>query len=470
MNINFFESIIKEHIINTYNKSPTIEKLDFKSFFWHSDYKEDNIFIAIKGVNTDGNFFIPEAIKNGYKVIISDHINYIDKYKDEYKHIYFIYVNSIQVVLDEFASYGINNYYGKKISITGSAGKTTTTYLLNNVLKNFTSVTSTDKYNSQYYLRRLLFHLFDASSEFLITELSSDGLGMIDNYSKIIKPDYSIITSIGNAHIEDFKSLENIIKEKTSIIPYTFHKVFIPIEYKDLIINEDNVKNHLNKIVFVENNFKVIENNITSFVEFQLTNKDKIIINNSNFHGNHNYSNMNLILHLLDEIGFLNENKNIENVIKTFENLTPFPGRGNTIKVNKNNFDFEIICEYHNSNSLSFMAALKNIKTPTLVIMGFMYSLGEESDEKHHELLNIMENHPYIKYILTYDKNIYKLNLDAYEKILIKNLKSHENFNNILMDLLNKLKSENINNIFVKGSRSSKLELVIKDILDICQK
>ena len=100
--------------------------------------------------------------------------------------------------------------------------------------------------------------------------------------------------------------------------------------------------------------------------------------------------------------------------------------------------------------------------------MGFMHSLGEDSDTRHYELLDNMENHPYIKYILTYDKNIYKLNLGKYKKIVIKNLETHEDFTNILKSLLKQIKNEGIYSIFMKGSRSSKLELVIKDILHIC--
>lgn len=466
MKINFFENIISKHIINTYNKSSIIENLDLKSFFWHSFNNEgpshQYIFFAIVGNVNDGNIFIPKAIENGYKIIVSDSLSSIEKYKNIYENVYFICVNSIQALLDDLAVYGINNYYGKKIAITGSAGKTTTTYLLNNILKNFSKVTCTDKYNSQYYLRRLLFHLFEVSSDFLITELSSDHIGMIENYSRIIKPDYSIITSFGNAHIEDFKSIENIIKEKTSIIPHTVNKVFIPAEYRDLIINEENVKNYLYKIEFVENNFIIKENK----VEFKLKDNN-LLIKNSELKGKHNYSNMNLVLNLLEEFQMVNNNKNT--IINTLEHINPFPGRGNIIEINKNNLNYKIICEYHNSNSISFKAALSNISNPTLVIMGFMYDLGNETSEKHYEILNIMEKNPHIKYILAYDKNLYNLDLKQYNKLLIKNLNDYENFNNILKDKIKNMNKENVFNIFIKGSRSSKLELVIKDIFEIIE-
>ena len=466
MNINFFESIIEKHIVITYNKTSIIENLDLKSFFWHSkkNLKDEYIFFAIKGNNTDGNLFIPDAIKNGYKIIISDNISKIEEYKDLYKEIYFIYVNSIQAVLDDLASYGINNYFGKKIAITGSAGKTTTTYILNNLLKNFGTVTTTDKYNSQYYLRRLMFHLFETKNDFFLAELSSDSLGTIEHYGNLIKPDYSIITSIGEAHVKDFLSLKNIIKEKTSLINHTLKKVFIPAIYKDLIINEDNVKNNLHKIVFVEEDYEDMSN---KWIQFKLKEKKTMVLID-NLVGDHNYSNINLVLKLLDEMGLIN-NKTINLIDNTLENLTAFPGRGNRITIDKNNFDFQIICEHHNSNPLSFSAALENISeySNTLVIMGFMYSLGENSDARHYELLNTMKNHPGIKYILTYDKNIYKLNLDKYEKVLIKNLEGHEDFFSILKNLLEKFKNEDIQQIFIKGSRSSKLEDVIKYILDV---
>ena len=42
--------------------------------------------------------------------------------------------------------------------------------------------------------------------------------GEINSLSKIVKPDIAVITNVAEAHIENFKNLLGIAKEKSSII------------------------------------------------------------------------------------------------------------------------------------------------------------------------------------------------------------------------------------------------------------
>ena len=62
--------LLKDYFPNLHKK---YHELIFKGIAFNSkEVKEGYIFFAFKGNNTDGNFFIKDAIKNGSKIIITD--------------------------------------------------------------------------------------------------------------------------------------------------------------------------------------------------------------------------------------------------------------------------------------------------------------------------------------------------------------------------------------------------------------
>ncbi len=92
--------------------------------------KKNALFIAINGVNFNGNDFVEDAFKKGASIAIVDDKRFL-KTKDKR----IIYVkNSIQA-LKKISKSIIRSYQGKIICITGSNGKTSTTNIIASVLK-----------------------------------------------------------------------------------------------------------------------------------------------------------------------------------------------------------------------------------------------------------------------------------------------------------------------------------------------
>ena len=82
------------------------------------------VFVCLKGDNTDGHIFAETAVENGAKVVICE--RELNVCENE------VVVSSTRKALAQIAS----NFYGnahknlKMIAITGTNGKTTTTYMI----------------------------------------------------------------------------------------------------------------------------------------------------------------------------------------------------------------------------------------------------------------------------------------------------------------------------------------------------
>ena len=99
--------------------------------------KENGLFVAIKGFDTDGHEYIKEAIKKGAVAVIAS----IDIDKKLLKEI----MDKVTIILAQDTRYALAicacNFYGnpsrkfKLVGITGTKGKTTTTFMVKRILE-----------------------------------------------------------------------------------------------------------------------------------------------------------------------------------------------------------------------------------------------------------------------------------------------------------------------------------------------
>ena len=92
--------------------------------------KRNDIFFAIKGSNFDGNKFIPNAIKKGCRIIVTD-----KKIKKKYNGILIIYTNNVRKLLAEVSFKIYKNRPKNLIAVTGTNGKSSVSDFYYQILK-----------------------------------------------------------------------------------------------------------------------------------------------------------------------------------------------------------------------------------------------------------------------------------------------------------------------------------------------
>ena len=216
---------LKQHslLVETAN----LEKLEN----WQGKVQTDNrkikpgdIFVCIQGANFDGHNFINSALEKGAALIVCREINKKDipyiKVKDSRKAAAVI---ARTVMLPEKITYTL-------IGITGTNGKTTTSLILYEALRNlgfrcgwigtlgyyiegkkFPSERTTPDIIE---LNEIFAQMIEAKVDYVVMEVSSHSLSLDRIYG--VKFDYCLFSNLGYDHLDFHQTLENYGKAKMS--------------------------------------------------------------------------------------------------------------------------------------------------------------------------------------------------------------------------------------------------------------
>ncbi|MFY0697750.1 MAG: UDP-N-acetylmuramoyl-tripeptide--D-alanyl-D-alanine ligase [Balneola sp.] len=107
----------------------------------------------------------------------------------------------------------------KVIAITGSYGKTSTKFMIRDLLKERFSVCSTPgSYNTPMGICKVINNDLQSHHQILILEMGARYEGNIQELCDIAQPDISVVTNVGVAHLETFGSQEVIAREKGTLV------------------------------------------------------------------------------------------------------------------------------------------------------------------------------------------------------------------------------------------------------------
>ncbi|MCR5414855.1 MAG: hypothetical protein K6F50_09065 [Kiritimatiellae bacterium] len=149
------------------------------------------IFVALKGERTDGRRFIPQALAAGAVGVVEG-------------------TEELAAVARAYR----RRLKAKVIGVTGSAGKTTTKELLKAFLSCVGKVYATEGNHNNHIGLPLTILNCPADMDFLVLEMGSNHPGEIAALCDVAEPDAGLVTNVGTAHLEFFKTPDGIAGEK----------------------------------------------------------------------------------------------------------------------------------------------------------------------------------------------------------------------------------------------------------------
>ena len=259
--------LLKDYFPNLHKK---YHKLTFKGIAFNSkEVREGYIFFAFKGNNTDGNYFIKDAIKNGSKIIITDKLK-ISGWKNN---ILYLNDNNPRHLLAKFSTKIFNKKPNNLIGVTGTNGKSSIAnfyfqILTLNKIKAASIGTlgvtglkvKKNNPNTTFdtiQINKLLKRLKENKIENVILEASSHGLNQ--NRLDGLEFDIGIITNLTRDHLDYHKTYKNYLNSKLIL----FKKLLKKKSYA-IYDNELKISSNLNKIAKLNKIKKVTLGNIKS--------------------------------------------------------------------------------------------------------------------------------------------------------------------------------------------------------------
>lgn len=137
----------------------------------------------------------------------------------------------------------------KRVAITGSYGKTSSKNILNDILNVKYNTYATEKsFNTMNGLMISINNKLDKFTDVFISEMGAFKRGEIKELCELINPEYGILTIIGTAHLESFKTQENIQKAKFELIDSLPSSGVAVLNMDDPYQTKYNIKSDCKKI------------------------------------------------------------------------------------------------------------------------------------------------------------------------------------------------------------------------------
>lgn len=278
---------------------------------------------------------------------------------------------NIEVINEVEMAYRLLPKGVKVVGITGTNGKTTTTTITYNILKNAFGERVVLAGNIGYPLSSVLGKLSEDS--ILVMEISCQQLENMNSF----RPDVAVMTNLSPAHIDFLKSYDNYKRVKAKLFKNQLHNdiAILNTDNNDVLKSTKNIK--ANKKYFSSN--KEIEgcylknNNIYYYGEKVISCDDILIV------GKHNIENCMAAIMVSKEFNVPN---NV--IVKT---ISEFKGVEHRLEY----VDTINGCKYYNdteaTNIKCTQIALSSFNKPTIIFLG-----GLERGQDFNELTPYMKN------------------------------------------------------------------------------
>jgi len=163
------------------------------------------LFAAVAGERSDGHDFAAAAVAAGATAVLATRPVPVPS----------VLVADVPVALAALARFVVDALPAARIAgITGSSGKTSTKDLAAQLTERLgPTIAPAGSYNNEFG-HPLTVLRADASTRYLVLELSARGLGHIAHLCRIAPPRYGVVLNVGHAHAGEFGGLDQVARAK----------------------------------------------------------------------------------------------------------------------------------------------------------------------------------------------------------------------------------------------------------------
>ncbi|ADG40645.1 MULTISPECIES: UDP-N-acetylmuramoyl-tripeptide--D-alanyl-D-alanine ligase [Leuconostoc] len=328
------------------------------------DVKIGDLFVALVA-DSDGHRYLQDALDRGAAAVLVDDNHAISEKLPA------IIVKDTLTALQQLASYYRQQINPKVIAITGSNGKTTTKDMTAAIVSTvFKTFKTPNNFNNEIGVPMTLLSMPE-DTEVLVVELGMDRSGQLTMLSQLVQPDIAIITMIGEAHIEFFKTRANIAKAKLEITNGLKADGVLFIPFDEPLLTQAVI---MQRVVWFGQNIDAVET--------------------ASDHTNFIYKNTRFAIPLIGGYNIMNALAAISAGILLHIDLKKAVQALQTFDLTKNRTErlvtargVILISDVYNSNPTAVAAVLATLKAipaqHKYVVLGDMLELGEQANELH---------------------------------------------------------------------------------------
>lgn len=173
-----------------------------------------DLFVAIKGAKVDGHTFIPTVAQAGaLGVLCTEPVTDVPPH-----FLQFVVPDVCKALIATARARARRQNQTTMIAITGSNGKTSTKEAVATVLEPYAPTLKTyASYNSDLGLPLTVLRL-EPQHRYAVLEMGAERVGELAWLCSIVRPDWSIVTSVGSAHLVSFGDLEAVAMAKRELV------------------------------------------------------------------------------------------------------------------------------------------------------------------------------------------------------------------------------------------------------------
>ena len=417
---------------------------------------DGGLFVPLVG-DRDGHDFINSAINNGASATLWQTGN-----PNKPENIAVLEVDDPLQAMQDLARYYLRKVNPTVVGITGSNGKTTTKDMIAAVLSKRFNVHKTQaNFNNEIGVPMTILEM-KPNTEILVLEMGMDRPGQLHHLSELTHPDVTVITMIGEAHIEFFGTRDKIADAKMEITDFLR-------EDGEFIYNGDEplLRERAEKLSQAKATFGFEKDDTVYATGFKsYKHHATFTVNDSEQQfsipmiGKHNVSNAMAALSVGRHFG-----ESDEEIAASLSNFTP---TANRMEWEKGDVGEDIMSDIYNSNPTAVRAVITSfgqIEVPEgnrrIAVLGDMLELGEKSAELHRNLEDCLDPQVINEVYLygTEMKNLYDALEDKYDAEHL-HYYDRDQMQRMIEDLKNDIKPHDI--VVLKGSHGMHLEKVVE--------